>query len=149
MTEVLVCKEAGDDPNHRKRPATRPGPRCETCKRRRRRDVSAAAHARRLTSVYGITDEEYAALYELQGGRCYVCVRATGSTKRLAVEHDHGCTAGHPPDRGCRQCITGLACGPCNQDVLGRLGRNPATYDRIATTLRYPPAARLFGRSPR
>lgn len=38
---------------------------------------------------YGITPAEYRALYRAQGGRCYVCRRADGSTRRLGVDHDH------------------------------------------------------------
>ncbi len=44
------------------------------------------AHIRR---EYGLTREEYLALYRAQGGRCYVCRRATGKTRRLGVDHDH------------------------------------------------------------
>jgi hypothetical protein len=135
--KVRVCKDCAPGS---KRPAPHPGPRCATHHRERKRAVSTAAHARRVVAVYGITPEQYAALYAAQGGRCWICRRSTGARKRLAVEHDHGCTAGHPPDQGCVQCVTGLACGPCNQDVLGRLGRNPATYQDIAAALRRPPA---------
>lgn len=38
---------------------------------------------------YGITPAEYRALYRAQGGRCYVCRKADGSTRRLGVDHDH------------------------------------------------------------
>ena len=131
-----------------KRPAPHPGPRCATHHRARRRAVSAQAHGRRLVRQFRITPELYAALYAAQGGRCYVCQRSNGTVKRLAVEHDHYLAAieshPHPVEQGCPRCITGLACGPCNQDVLGRLGRDPATYERIAATLRNPPARAVF-----
>lgn len=42
-----------------------------------------------LRRKYGITPTEYRALYYAQGGRCYVCRRATGKTRRLGVDHDH------------------------------------------------------------
>ena len=145
---VLVCKRAGDDRNHGKRPALRPGPYCASCRRDVKRERRAAAHGRHVVRTYGITAEEYRQLYDFQAGRCYVCTRATGARKRLAVEHDHvlALQHGHPVTEGCRECITGLACGPCNQDVLGRLGRNPETYRRVADALEHPPARRLFGR---
>lgn len=135
--KVRRCK---DCPPGSRRAAPHPGPRCATHHRERKRAVSQAAHARRVSTVYGITPEQYAELYAAQGGRCWVCRRATGKAKRLAVEHDHGCTAGHAPEVGCPQCVTGLACGRCNQDVLGRLGRDPAVYEAIAAALRRPPA---------
>lgn len=42
-----------------------------------------------LQRKYGITPDEYRALYYAQGGRCYVCRRATGKSRRLGVDHDH------------------------------------------------------------
>jgi hypothetical protein len=141
-----VCKEAGDDPAHRKRAAFYVGPRCATCHRRQKRAQEIAAHARRLLKFYRITPEQYAAIYIAQGGVCYVCRRATGESKRLAVEHDHYLARfhDHPVDEGCPKCIRGLACGPCNRDVLGRLGGQPETYERIATALRNPPARKVL-----
>jgi hypothetical protein len=47
-----------------------------------------------------------------------VCRRATGKTKRLAVDHDHDLGCGHDPKVGCRNCVRALACGPCNSKVL-------------------------------
>lgn len=44
------------------------------------------AHIKR---EYGLTEIEYRALYRAQGGRCYVCRKAAGRTKRLGVDHDH------------------------------------------------------------
>jgi len=38
---------------------------------------------------YGITPAEYRALYRAQGGRCYVCRKASGKARRLGVDHDH------------------------------------------------------------
>ncbi len=95
---------------------------------------------------FRITPEQYAAIYIAQGGVCYVCRRANGATKRLAVEHDHYLAAehDHPIDEGCPRCIRGLACGPCNQDVLGRLGGRPETYERVADALRNPPARKVL-----
>lgn len=147
----MICKRAEPGTAHENRPATRPGPYCASCRRARRKEVSAAAHGRRLVSSWRITPELYAALYAAQGGRCYVCVRSTGATRRLAVEHNHALAAlhDHPDDEGCPDCITGLACGPCNKDVLGRLGRDPATYRRIADALENPPARKVLTHAAR
>jgi hypothetical protein len=149
MTAPLVCKGAGDDSAHRKRVASRPGPWCATCRRERKKAAKKRAHGQHVERTYGITEADYWALYDLQDGRCFVCQIATGRARRLAVEHDHAQAVldGHDPREGCPKCITGLACGHCNRDVLGMVGRSPATYDRIANALRNPPATRYFRRT--
>lgn len=43
---------------------------------------------------YGIPDVEtgeriYRSLYRAQGGKCYVCRKATGASRLLAIDHDH------------------------------------------------------------
>lgn len=38
---------------------------------------------------YGITEVEYRALYRSQGGKCYVCRRADGTSRRLGIDHNH------------------------------------------------------------
>lgn len=49
---------------------------------------SRATHASMVKRVYDISGEEYAALLEWQGGRCYIC-RQVPRVRRLAVDHDH------------------------------------------------------------
>jgi hypothetical protein len=102
------------------------------------------AHARRVEKGYGITGEQYAAIYEAQGGKCYVCQRATGKVKALAVDHDHyreGCL--HAPDVGCVMCVRALLCGPCNQ-TIGRLGTEALARAIMVITTR-PAQAVLEG----
>jgi hypothetical protein len=97
-------------------------PRCVTHHRARRKQQRDRAHELRTKANYGLTSEQYWAIYEAQGRRCFICQKATGQRKRLAVDHDHdreGCR--HKPDVGCRACVRALLCGPCNQ-VIGRLG---------------------------
>lgn len=136
-----TCKdcvaEHGTQANHR--PAPYPGPRCSTHWRATKKKRSAAAKSKRVEKVYGITEEEYQALYEAQGGRCAICQRATGKTKRLAVDHDHfhcSVCAG-PQTCGAPEAIRCLACGPCNQQ-LGRWGL--ASLARAANVLVRPAA---------
>jgi hypothetical protein len=147
VVRVGQCKNAGTDPRHMKRPAPFAGPRCSTCDRAEKKRRKKRSAELKVTNLYGLTPDEYDELYRAQGGRCYVCQRASGKAKRLAVDHDHvlAFLHGHAPGTGCKFCVRGLACGPCNQDVLGRLGGNPATYERIVFELRNPPARRLFG----
>lgn len=122
-----VCKDCAAEGLPLTRPTTTgsgvliPGPRCITHDRIERARRRLAAHAKRVESVYGITGAEYWAIYEAQGGKCYTCHRATGKTKRLAVDHDHTMGCGHDPKVGCRKCVRALVCGPCNREVLGRL----------------------------
>ena len=72
------------------RPAPHPGPRCATHHRDRKKALRGAAHGRWILKTYGITSEQYEALYEAQGGVCYICRRAKGTGRRkLAVDHDH------------------------------------------------------------
>lgn len=122
------------------RPATPPGPRCATHHRARKKRERDGSHARRLTSVYGITADTYAQLKEYQGGVCWICRRAKGTYRRLAVDHDHSCCAGKT---SCGNCVRGLLCGPCN-DILAHLRDDTAAASRIVFYLRRPPYQRML-----
>ncbi len=86
-----------------------PGPRCVTHQRQLKKKRSQAAHAKRTESVYGITEAEYWAIYEAQGRCCAICKKATGTVRRLAVDHNHETGK-----------VRGLLCKTCNYVVLGR-----------------------------
>ena len=133
MTAPRQCKDCGPGT---KRPAPHPGPRCATHHRTVRKTRQAAAHGRRVTAVYSMTPQQYAALHEAQGGRCAICQRATGATRRLSVDHDHTCCNG---PTSCGRCVRGLLCRPCN-DLLGHIRDDPATAARVVTYLDQPPA---------
>lgn len=137
------CKDCVAEGVSGLRPTPHPGPRCATHHRTRRRVQKARQHANRVESTYGITADEYARLYAAQGGVCYVCRRATGATKKLAVDHDHKKGCGHDPKMGCPNCIRGLLCATCNTVVIGR-------YDAhaLARAIQYlvrPPARTVLG----
>lgn len=89
-------------------------------------------------SQYGLAEGDYQRLYEAQGGRCAICQRATGKTKRLAVDHDHACC---PGKTSCGLCVRGLLCGPCNQ-TIGRLPMG--SLERALAYLTNPPAHRVL-----
>lgn len=93
------------------RPAPHPGPRCTTHHRARRKQRADGRHASALRLQFGIEPEDYARLLQHQGNRCAICRRATGATKRLAVDHDHSCC---PGPTSCGKCVRGILCGPCN-----------------------------------
>jgi hypothetical protein len=86
--------------------------------------------------VYGVTVEQYEAMYAAQGGRCAVCRKATGKARRLAVDHNHA--TGEP---------RGLVCGPCNI-LIGKLADDPAAFEAIANYLRHPTWRRLAHPDP-
>lgn len=50
---------------------------------------SRAAFFASAFKKYGITETEYRALYRAQGGKCYVCRRADGTSRRLGIDHNH------------------------------------------------------------
>lgn len=100
---------------------------CAKCQRDRSRD----AYLRRK---YGITLVQYEAIKDAQGGTCYICRRANGRTKNLAVDHNH--KTGE---------VRGLLCGPCNKGVVGHLRDEPEAGLRLHQYLTDPPARAVLG----
>lgn len=117
------------------RAAKYPGPRCYTHHQARKRKQSAARHGAHISATYGITSEEYDAIYKAQGGVCAICRRASGKRRRLAVDHDHK-----------TGFVRGLLCRPCNRNVLGHLRDDPAALDRAIGYLHHPPAFDVIGK---
>lgn len=111
-----------------------PGNRCVTHWRAEKARVRQQSHGRAVTK-YGITGEEYAALKASQGGKCFICQRATGARKALAVDHDHDLGFG-------RHSVRALLCGPCNHDLIGRY--DVAALQRAIEVLTDPPAQRFL-----
>lgn len=138
QTRCIDCNSMG---RKTPRPAYHPGPRCEEHWRAERRRRSNAVHAKRVEDTYGITGDEYWAIYEAQGGRCYICGRAKGKSKRLCVDHDHKKGCGHDPKMGCRKCVRALLCVFCN-DVIGKL--DPEALQRAIHVLKYAPAQQVL-----
>jgi hypothetical protein len=84
----------------------------------------------------GITQERYDAMLAAQGGVCAICgkperYKARGSTRRLAVDHDHACC---PGTRSCGRCIRGLLCNFCNR-LLGMAEDDPTVLASAITYL--------------
>lgn len=119
----------------------RPGPRCVTHWRARKRQVSSAAHSRHLEKNFRITEALYWALYAAQGGRCFICRIATGKSKRLCVEHEHGLCDDHPSEQGCPRCIRCLSCSRCNR-LIAFLGVEALC--RAIQVLTDPPARKIL-----
>lgn len=123
------CKDCGSTT----RALKAPGPRCATCHRERKKAQKEAAWAAGILKRYGITAEQYWALYEAQDGACYICQRATGKVKRLAVDHDHA--TGY---------VRGLLCGPCNK-LLGHMRDDLLMAYRVIEYLEKSPAWGVIG----
>lgn len=133
---TAVCKdcrsEFGDSARLRPRPIVEgSGGRCATHWRDEKKRRKGAAHERRVRDVYGLPPGTYDILYRFQGGKCAGCQRATGRTKKLAVDHDHATGR-----------VRGLLCSVCNR-LLGHFRDDPDTFLRLAAYLKSPPAAQL------
>lgn len=139
--KCIDCKSEGIQtyrPPAKKRDGTlQPGPRCATHHRARRNQTRNKSSESRWLTVYGITADEYWAIYEHQGGVCYICRRATGARKKLAVDHDHG-----------TGFVRGLLCLPCNRNVLGHARDEIEFFDRCIEYLTDSPARQVIGDRP-
>lgn len=134
MAVAKRCKDCLEEGIETKRPAPHPGPRCATHHRARRRQTSEGAWAKRIEETYGITAEEYWEIYKAQGGRCYICQRATGAAKRLSVDHDHA-----------NGLVRGLLCTRCNKHTLGNARDEIEYFERAIAYLQSPPAQQVIG----
>lgn len=103
---------------------------------------SAQRHASHIRKTYGLEPEEYEAIKAAQGGVCAICQKANGNSKRLAIDHDHALEKAGVP---IRETLRGLLCGPCNKEILGRLGDDPAALQRAIDYLLNPPARKVLG----
>lgn|SRR6478609_2765896 len=130
MSTNKPCKDCGSVT----RKVTPPGPRCATCHRELKEARKEAAHELYVLRTYGLKAGQYGALYEAQGGVCYICRRATGKARKLAVDHDH--SSGF---------VRGLLCKPCNS-VLAHLRDDQDAVARMAAYLNIPPAWGVVGR---
>jgi hypothetical protein len=113
-----------------------PGKRCTTHQRAKRARTRDTAWEKRIKKYYDLEPEEYWAIYDFQGGACYICRRAKGTgKKKLSVDHCH--------ETG---FVRGLLCGPCNRDVVGHLRDEEDAFLRGYWYLRTPPAHRVIGK---
>lgn len=109
------------------------GPRCLGCHRDKQAASKKAAHEAYVLKTYGLKAGEYDKIHEGQGGKCFICNRYTGKTKKLAVDHDH--KTGY---------VRGLLCSTCNK-ILGHFRDDPIAGARIVEYLTYPPAQDIVG----
>lgn len=93
-------------------------------------------YLRGLEAKYGITPDEYRALYYAQGGRCYVCRKASGKARRLGVDHDH--VTGEVRGLVCTGSLTAMTCNR----LIAIYSRDALL--RAAGMLSDPPPARVI-----
>jgi hypothetical protein len=98
------------------------GSRCYAC-------ASAASHGAMIEKTYQLSADQYAALLELQDGRCAIC-RAQPKTVRLAVDHDHRTGK-----------VRGLTCSRCNHELLGAAHDSLDLLTRAVHYLQTPPSS--------
>jgi hypothetical protein len=115
-----------------------PGPRCAD-HHRAQRDKRRAKGRERTVAKYGLTTDEFKALKAWQGGTCFICRRAKGIVKELAIDHDHDLEL--PDGTIPREAVRALLCGPHNQ-LIGEL--DVASLRRAIQVLEDPPARRFF-----
>lgn len=84
----------------------------DRARRKEQNPESYRLRARRQTlRQYGLTLEDYEALFAAQNGKCGICGEQEA---RLDVDHDHSCC---PGKKSCGQCIRGLLCLGCNSKL--------------------------------
>jgi hypothetical protein len=144
------CVNAGEDLNHEQRPTTLLGPRlgwwCTTCLRARTRSRKTTGKAKRLERVYGLSEEDTAAIraempVNAIGVRVWRgCETATGASKAVAADHDHEKEAAGVP---MRDTIRGFLCSSCNQ-AIEKYG--VAGFLRLIDYIRDPPAPKALAK---
>lgn len=77
----------------------------------------------------GMMPEAWAALWDAQEGRCYLCHDPLPGSP--ATDHDHRCC---PAGASCQICRRGLACNACNR-LIGMARDDPGRLHRIAGNL--------------
>lgn len=91
-------------------------------------------YLREAEAKYGLAPIGYRALYRAQGGRCFGCRVADGTSRRLGVDHNH-----LTGEVRALVCTGSLSAQTCNR-AIARF--NQAQLLRLAAILGDPPPAR-------
>ena len=102
-------------------------PRQKSCSPKCAQKVKPKHHKRwSLTKLYGITEAEWDAMFDAQGGCCKICnTHQSNLKKTLHVDHDH--KTGR---------IRGLLCQKCNHGI-GLFSDDPENLRRAAEYLHW------------
>lgn len=128
---------------------TRPRKRRTPAEMETARRKAIAARRYHLKTKHRMTLEQYEELKEFQGGTCYLCRRATGATRALAVDHDHAKAreeCNHSHETSCSNCWRGLLDSHCNE-ILAIARDEREFFSRAARYLQDPPAQRWLRRN--
>lgn len=109
---------------------------CLVCKRKR---VRRASRGVRLSTLYGLTLEEYETLLQAQGGVCAICKGKR--PYQLDVDHDHNLERLGVP---ARECIRGLLCKACNRRLLPNAKDSTEVLVNAIGYLEDPPARKVL-----
>jgi hypothetical protein len=117
------CSRCGKEGEFGKDSSRRDGlhPYCKSCLKdyKPRREL-------KLVKKYGISLDQYDAIFAKQEGKCAICNRHQSEFKRaLAVDHSHETSK-----------VRGLLCFACNSGI-GKLQDNPDLLDSAARYLRH------------
>jgi hypothetical protein len=96
-----------------------------------------------------MTEEEYYAILDFQGGVCSICGHPPAPHKNLHVDHNHGPArsgdpaCAHPHEQSCRNCWRGLVHRHCN-DMLAAARDSVVVLLKAVKHLEEPPAQRMI-----
>lgn len=85
---------------------------CRECKADHYRKNADAVRDNMRKQRFGITREEFDALFIAQGERCAICLGDDPGSAFWSVDHDHACCPGS--EKTCGKCIRGILCARCN-----------------------------------
>lgn len=121
----IDCR-AEDNPGQPRKIVTPDGEpkRCTTHLRRFKTRQRQSARGRAVERTYDISAKDAGDLLVFQGGRCWICRKATGASKLLAIEHDHA-----------DNWVRGRLCSTCNQFITRQLGDDPNAALRLVQYL--------------
>lgn len=87
-----------------------------------------------LAREYGLTEEEFEALLDAQGGACAICQRPFGTTVRTNIDHSHRTHE-----------VRAVLCVNCNTKVLPIVEYQTDVVRAALAYLADPPARRVLG----
>jgi len=94
---------------------------------------------------YGLSDGQFQALLDGQGGVCAICGTSEwgGNSGNPNVDHDHDCDHPGKGVLSCAACVRGLLCDFCNRGI-GMLREDPARLRAAADYLERYSCGTLF-----
>lgn len=98
-----------------------------------------------LLRRYGLSEEQWEAMFESQDFVCAICKSDRPGGKGWHTDHKHGCYEDHTPEKACSKCIRGITCHRCNIYLISAL-ESPLLKKAIQY-LEFPPAQKHLEKS--